>query len=131
MIITPTLSLLRCRLIDLVESEDDRAYQISQRIQFLPHQTALPPPARDFPIEEIEEQSQWHESEGDVEVGGGGGGAEAVAHGGEDGGEAAEAVEEGDAVGEVVGADEGEVAGVGVVEEADLLVLFWEGGGRS
>ncbi|KAK0986829.1 hypothetical protein LTS01_009773 [Friedmanniomyces endolithicus] len=87
--------------------------------------------ARDFPIEEIEEQSQWHESEGDVEVGGGGGGAEAVAHGREDGGEAAEAVEEGDAVGEVVGADEGEVAGVGVVEEADLLVLFWEGGGRS
>ncbi|KFY20136.1 hypothetical protein V493_07741 [Pseudogymnoascus sp. VKM F-4281 (FW-2241)] len=35
-------------------------YQVSERIEFLPHQAALPTPPRDLPIEEIKEQPQRH-----------------------------------------------------------------------
>ena len=97
-------------------------YQIRQRIQLLPHQTALLPPPRHHTIKEVEEHAQRHEGEGEPEAAGVAG-VDAVAHGGGDGHEAAEAVHERDEVGQVVRADEGEVPGVGGVEEDGLFVF--------
>lgn len=51
--------------------------------------------------------------------------AEAVAHGELDGHDAAEAVHEGNEVGEVVGADQAEMARVLGLEKVGLLVLRW------
>lgn len=98
------------------------AYQIGQRVQLCTHLTALLSPSSHHAIEEVEEQAEGHEAERHPEVGRVGG-VDAVAHGGGDRHEAAEAVHEGNEVGEVVGADEGEVAGVGRAEESDLLVF--------
>lgn len=66
-------------------------YEISQGVEFLPHETALLPPPRDFAVHEVEEEAEGHEGEGEPHGGVGGGGTEAVAHGGEDGHETAEA----------------------------------------
>lgn len=65
--------------------------QISQRIQFLAHQAALLPPARDLAVHEVEEEPERHECESEPDGAVGGGWTEAVTHGGEDGHEAAEA----------------------------------------
>lgn len=69
----------------------NRTYQIGQRIQLLAHQTALLPPSGDLAVHEIEEEPKGYEGEGEVHVTVGCRGAEAVAHGREDGHEAAEA----------------------------------------
>lgn len=66
-------------------------YKISKRIQLLAHQTALLAPSRDLAIHEVEEQAEGHEGQRRPEVAVVGGVAEAVAHGGEDGHDAAEA----------------------------------------
>ena len=66
-------------------------YQIRQRIQLLPHQTALTPPPRDLPIHKVEEEPKRHECQRCPYVAIGVWGAETVAHGGEDGHETAEA----------------------------------------
>lgn len=55
----------------------------------------------------------------------------AIAHRRHDTHDAAEAIHEGDQIGEMVRADEGEVAGVGVVEETILLVWCCERGRSS
>lgn len=79
------------RLYIFSVGRDKETYQISQRIQLLAHKTTLLPPARDFPIHEIEEQAEGHEREGGPEVSQGGGGPEAVPHGREDGHDSTEA----------------------------------------
>jgi hypothetical protein len=43
-------------------------YQISQRIQFLSHQTALFPPPRNLPIHEVEEQAKRHKRKRSPEI---------------------------------------------------------------
>lgn len=68
------------------------AYQVSERVEFLAHETGLLPPARDLPVHEVEEQAERDKAEGEVEVG-----VvvwvvlDAVAERGEDGHDAAEA----------------------------------------
>ena len=66
-------------------------HQIGQRIQLLAHQTALLPPPGHLAVHEIEEEPEGYEGEGEVYVTVRCRGAEAVAHGREDGHEAAEA----------------------------------------
>ena len=66
-------------------------YQIRQRIKLLTHQATLLPPPRDLSIHEIEEQTERHESQRGPEIGMCGGGTETIAHGGEDGHDAAKA----------------------------------------
>jgi len=66
-------------------------YQICQRVQLLPHQTALAPPPSHLAIHEIKEQSEGHESQRSVHIAEGVWGPETVTQGGEDGHEAAEA----------------------------------------
>lgn len=102
------------------------SYKIGKRVQLLAHKTALLPPPRDLAVEEVEEQAEGHEGQRDPEVARVLWSVEAVAHGELYAHDAAEAVHEGDQVGEVVGAHEGEVAGVLGVEEAGLLVLGCE-----
>ena len=68
-----------------------RTNQISKTIQFLPHQTTLLPPPCHLAVHEVEEQAGGYEGESDVDVCVGAGRVEAVAEGGEDGHEAAEA----------------------------------------
>lgn len=96
-------------------------YQISQRIQLLPHQTALPPPPRDLAIKKVEKQPKRHKRQRRPHIPQLAGRAGHVAHGGEDGQYAAEAVELGDQVGQVQGADQAEVAGF-FAEERRLFV---------
>ncbi len=86
------------------------------------HDTALVPPSRHLPIEEIEEQAQRHEAKCEPQVVPGSR-VDAVAHGRGDGHEAAEAVHQRDEVGKMVGADQTEVAGVLRVQEDLLLVV--------
>lgn len=100
-------------------------HQIGQRIELGSHQTALFPHTRDHTIEEVEEETERHESQSSPEVASVRW-SEAVAHRGHDRHDAAEAVHEGDQVGKVVGADQREVAGIGVVEETVLLVRHCE-----
>lgn len=66
-------------------------YQIRQRIQLLPHQTALTPPPRDLPIHKVEEEPERHECQRCPYVTVGVWGPETVAHGREDGHETAKA----------------------------------------
>ena len=66
-------------------------YQIRQRIQLLPHQTALTPPPRDLPIHKVEEEPERHECQRCPYVTVGVWGAKTVAHGREDGHETAKA----------------------------------------
>jgi len=40
-----------------------RTYEISKRVQFLPHETALLPPPSHFAIEEVKEKTERHESQ--------------------------------------------------------------------
>lgn len=72
-------------------ARESATYQIRKTIQFLSHHTALLPPARNLAIHEIEEQAKGQESQGGVHVSERGGIAEAVAQGGEDGHDPAEA----------------------------------------
>jgi hypothetical protein len=67
-------------------------YQISERIELLAHERGLLPPARYLSVHEVEGQAQGDETECPVEVGVVCGVAlDAVAEGGEDGHDAAEA----------------------------------------
>lgn len=66
-------------------------YEIGQGIQLLAHQTALFPPPRDLAVHEVEEEAKGHEGEGEPHGRVGLRVPQAVAHGGEDGHEAAEA----------------------------------------
>jgi len=67
-------------------------YQISERIKLLAHQRSLLPPPRDLAIHKVEEETERDEAEREVEVGVVGRvGLDAVAEGGEDGHDAAEA----------------------------------------
>lgn len=68
-----------------------RAYEISQGIEFLAHQAALLPPARDLAVHEVEEEAERHEGESEPHGAMGLGGAKAIPHRGKDGHEAAEA----------------------------------------
>lgn len=72
------------------ESRGGKTNQISQAIQFLPHQATLAPPPRHLPVHEVEEEPRGDEGQGDVDVRVCIGGAETVAQRGEDGHEAAE-----------------------------------------
>lgn len=67
------------------------AYQISQTIQLLTHQTTLLPPSRHLAIHEIEKQAGGDECKGNVDVRVVVRGTEGIAEGREDGHEAAEA----------------------------------------
>lgn len=73
-----------------------KTYQISQRIQLLPHQTTLPPPPRDLPIKEVEKQPQRHQRQRSPQIPQLAGGTGHIPHRGEDGHDAAQAVELGD-----------------------------------
>lgn len=64
--------------------------QISKRIKLLPHQATLPPPPRNLPVHEIEKQPKRHERQRRPQVSVCARGPETVAHGGEDGHDAAE-----------------------------------------
>lgn len=109
-----------------------KTYKIGKRIQLLPHHAALFPPPRNFTVEKVKEQPQRQEPQRPVErrVGfrvqrrGEGARGDAVPQRGKDGEDAAEAVELGDEVGQVEGANEGEVAYIGREEEV-LLVVFY------
>lgn len=91
----------------------EHSYQVRKTIQLLAHQAALLAPARDLAIEKVEKEAKGQECEGAVEVAEGGRIAKEVAHRGEDGHDAAEAIELRDEVGQVQGADEREVADLG------------------
>ena len=67
-----------------------RTHQISKRIQLLAHQTALVPPPCNLAIHEIEEEAKGHEGEGCPYGAKRIWWSQAVAHGGDDGHEAAE-----------------------------------------
>ncbi len=67
------------------------AYQVRERIQLLPHHAALLPPPGHLAVEEVEEQAEGEEAERRPEVAVRCRVAEAVAHGGKDGGDTAEA----------------------------------------
>jgi hypothetical protein len=67
------------------------AYQIGERVQLLPHHAALLPPARDLAVEEVEEEAKGQEAERRPQVAVLCWVAEAVAHRGEEGEDAAEA----------------------------------------
>lgn len=120
---TPKEICTCCQQRTSLPSSVKQTYQIRQRIKLLPHQAALVPPSRDLAIEEIEEQPKRHERQRHPYVGRLVRRAHAVAHRGEDGHDAAEAVHERDEISEVVGAYHAEVAGFWVVEETGLLVL--------
>lgn len=55
------------------------------------HQASLLPPSGYFAVHEVEEETEWHEGEGSVEVSGIGWSAETVAERGEDGHDTTEA----------------------------------------
>lgn len=61
------------------------AYQVSQRIQFLPHQRRLLSPSCDLAVEEIKEKAQWHEPQCQPQVCQIFGVRKAIAHRREDG----------------------------------------------
>jgi hypothetical protein len=103
----------------------DSAYKIRQRVKLCAHQAALSPPSCDHAVKEVEQEAERHESQGCPQVTGLVRRAEAVAQGELDRHDTAEAVHEGDEVGEVVGADQAEVAWVLGLEEVGLLVLGW------
>jgi hypothetical protein len=100
-------------------------HKIRQRVELCAHQAALSPPPRNHAVEEVEQEAERHERQGSPQVAGLVGRAEAVAEGELDRHDTAEAVHEGDEVGEVVGADQAEVAWVLGLEEVGLLVLSW------
>lgn len=93
-----------------MQKKKKKTYQVSQRIQLLPHHAALLAPARDAAVHEVEEQAGGQEGEGEVEVSLVGGVAEAVPQRREDGHDAAEAVELRDVVGHVQRLEQREVA---------------------
>jgi hypothetical protein len=101
------------------------AHKIRQRVKLCAHQAALSPPPRNHAVKEVEQEAERHQRQGSPQVAGLVGRAEAVAQGELDRHDTAEAVHEGDEVGEVVGADQAEVAWVLSLEEVDLLVLGW------
>lgn len=103
----------------------DFTHKIRQRVELRTHQTALSPPPCDHAVEEVEQEAERHERQGCPQVTGLVRRAEAVAQGELDRHDTAEAVHEGDEVGEVVGADQAEVAWVLGLEEVGLLVLGW------
>jgi hypothetical protein len=103
----------------------DFTHKIRQRVELRTHQAALSPPPRDHAVKEVEQKAKRHESQGCPQVTGLVRRAEAVAQGELDRHDTAEAVHEGDEVGEVVGADQAEVAWVLGLEEVGLLVLGW------
>jgi hypothetical protein len=100
-------------------------HKIRQRVELCAHQAALSPPPRDHAVEEVEQKAERHQSQGCPQVAGLVRRAEAVAQGELDRHDTAEAVHEGDEVGEVVSADQAEVAWVLGLEEVGLLVLGW------
>ena len=67
------------------------AYQISKRIEFLAHERALLSPASDLAIHKVEEETKGHEGQGSPEVAEIIGIAHAVAEGGHDRVDTAEA----------------------------------------
>ena len=66
------------------------SYKIRQTVQLLSHQAAFVPPPRYLAIHEVEEKTKGHESQRDPHLAQVFRGAEAVAHCGQDGHEAAE-----------------------------------------
>lgn len=66
-------------------------YEVGEGIEFLAHEAGLVAPAGYFAVEEVEEQAEGEEGEGRPEVGVRGLVAGAVAEGGEDGEDSAEA----------------------------------------
>ncbi|KAL9010767.1 MAG: hypothetical protein Q9173_004334 [Seirophora scorigena] len=76
---------------DAGERKRRRTYEISQGIEFLAHQAALLPPARDLAVHEVEEEAEGHEGESEPHGAVGLGGAKAIPHREKDGHEAAEA----------------------------------------
>ena len=103
----------------------DCTHKIRQRVELCAHQAALSPPSCDHAVEEVEQETERHERQGSPQVTGLVRRAETVAQGELDGHDTTEAVHEGDKVGEVVGADQAEVAWVLGLEEVGLLVLGW------
>jgi len=101
------------------------AHKIRQRVELCAHQAALSPPSCDHAVKEVEQKAERHQRQGSPQVAGLVGRAEAVAQGELDRHDTAEAVHEGDEVGEVVGADQAEVSWVLGLEEVGLLVLGW------
>jgi len=101
------------------------AHKIRKRVELCAHQAALSPPPCDHAVKEVEQQAERHQRQGSPQVTGLVSGTEAVAQGELDRHDTAEAVHEGDEVGEVVGADQAEVAWVLGLEEVGLLVLGW------
>ena len=100
-------------------------HKICQRVQFCAHQATLLPPSCNHSVEEVKQQAKRHERQSRPQVAGLVSWTKAVTHGELDGHDAAEAVHEGDEVGEVVGANQAEVARVLSLEEVGLLVLGW------
>jgi hypothetical protein len=47
---------------------EKKTYQISQRVQFLAHQTTLLPPSRNLPIHKVKEQAERHERQRSPEI---------------------------------------------------------------
>ena len=72
-------------------SDEAPSHLISERIKFLTHQTALASPPSNFAVHEIEKQAKRDEGQGNVHICVVVGRAKAVAKGGEDGHETAEA----------------------------------------
>lgn len=60
-------------------------YQIRKRVKLLSHQRRLLAPPSNLAVHEVEEQTEWHESEGSPNSTVIGRVTETVAHGGEDG----------------------------------------------
>ena len=123
-------------------------YQIGEGVQFLAHQTSLLPPARDFPIHKVEEETERDEAQSQVEI------CVvrwvilyAVTKRGEDGHDTAETYEStasaqntlqrkggryrtvqlGDEVGEMEGTKEGEVASFRAKEPGLLVLRCYDG----
>jgi hypothetical protein len=65
------------------------AYQVGEGVELLPHHAALLSPARDFSVEKVEEEAEGQEGEGSPQVAVLCRVAEAVAHRGEEGEDAA------------------------------------------
>jgi hypothetical protein len=105
--------------------QPNATHEICQGVQLCAHQATLSPPSCNHSVEEVKQHAKRHECQSDPQVACLVGGTEAVAHGELDRHDAAEAVHEGDEVGEVVGADQAEVAWVLGLEEVGLLVLGW------
>lgn len=100
-----------------------RTYQVSQTVKLLAHHAALLPPPGHPAVHEVEEKPKRQEGERVVQVRGVGRVTEAVAQAGEDGHDAAEAVQRREEVGHVERPYQREVARVGGEQEPLLVEL--------